>query len=99
MAQGNQTESGDAADLSSDSSQPVDPASRRLSPHVATIALLVAVAAAGIVTARFSPRFVLWCVPDIAGDLPAPPAEVDRAVFSLTQLDDPWAPVNSLITW
>jgi hypothetical protein len=94
MAQGNPTELGETAGSSPTLSRLGDSAPRGSSVRLAVLTLVVAVAAATTVTARFSPRFALWRGLSIAGDLPSPAAEFDRAVVSLAQLDDPWAPVN-----
>ena len=58
------------------------------------LSLMVALAAALVVTCFFSPRFVLWRGVAIAEDLPEPFAEFDRAIPSLAQLDDPAQPIT-----
>jgi len=83
---------------------PIEPPLSRASPwRIALLTLVVAVAAAAIVTCRFAPRFVLWRGLAIVEDLPAPEPEFDRAGPSLAQLDDPWAPVQNsyhrVIAW
>ena len=63
----------------------------------AVLCLGVALLSAALVTFCFAPRFYLWRGLEIAEDLPASMAEFDRAIPTLAQLDDPWAPVNNAI--
>lgn len=74
--------------------------------RIAILALLVAITTAGITTCRFAPRFGLWRALPIGEDLPwalRHESELDRAIVSLAQLDDPWAPIanptHQVIGW
>ena len=86
---------------------PAEPPLSRASPwRTVILALVVAVAAAGVTTCRFAPRFGLWRGLAIGDDLPwgvRYESELDRAVASLAQLEDPWAPVpnptHQVIAW
>ncbi|HEY4311401.1 MAG TPA: tetratricopeptide repeat protein [Pirellulales bacterium] len=79
----------------------------RASPwRTAILALVVAVAAAGVITCRFAPRFGLWRGLSFGEDLPwglRHEPELDRALVSLAQLDDPCAPITNpthqVIAW
>jgi len=79
------------------------PVTPRTVRRTAVLCLLLAVATAALVTCRFAPRIVWWRGLALAEDLPTPTAEFDRAVPSLAQLDNPWAPVthpyHKVIQW
>ena len=91
MSQGRPHEAADSEHLAE--SQTADPIVRRAG-RTAILCLLLAIAVAALVTCRFAPRFVWWRALAVAEDMPTPTAEFDRAVPSLAQLDNPWAPVN-----
>ncbi len=62
--------------------------------RTAGLALLVALAAATVTTFVFAPRFVYWRGLSL-GRLPTLTPEYGRAISSLAQIDDPWAPVDN----